>query len=96
MLNIANDVLEIRMIKGKSVKGTDVDVLRITSKDKNYCVFELFCDETLISDKEIEINDDDDKLSEATNDIFKSFYELKDKVDYVKHIIDNRHAERLR
>lgn len=56
-------------------------------------MFELFCDETLISDKEIEINADGDKLSEATNDIFKSFYELKDKIDYVKRIIDNRHAE---
>lgn len=93
MFNIANDVLEIRMIKGKSVKGTDVDVLRITSKDKNYCVFELFCDEILISDNKTETDRDNDKLSEVTNDIFKSFYELKDKIDYVKRIIDNRHAE---
>lgn len=93
MFNIANDVLEIRMVKGKSVKGTDVDVLRITSKDKNYCVFELFCDEILISDNKTETDRDNDKLSEVTNDIFKSFYELKDKIDYVKRIIDNRHAE---
>lgn len=93
MLNVANDVLEIRMVKGKSVKGTDVDILRITSKDKNYCVFELFCDEILISDNKTETDRDNDKLSEVTNDIFKSFYELKDKIDYVKRIIDNRHAE---
>lgn len=93
MLNVVNDVLEIRMVKGKSVKGTDVDILRITSKDKNYCVFELFCDEILISDNKTETDRDNDKLSEVTNDIFKSFYELKDKIDYVKRIIDNRHAE---
>lgn len=86
-----NNIFLIYRIKGKTVKGIEADVINIVYTDKNYVEFEMFYDETIISDEELK------RLKEITIplyiELFEYMFNIKNKLDYVKRIIDNRHAE---